>query len=321
MNGKGLVIRNVILIAVCVLLAALLAGMMYLSEQSDKERKEVAEELQAQAKQYEREIAEIRSNLSQMEKSITYSGDMAEAMVGFVVSKEADLDYIKTVSEEFDFEPVVIVDCTEGLSDVRDLLDTACDARWEIMLTASSFSENVNSDVVEILSYIKDIGARSADVFLLRNDSYTNKNVQLLIDDGFVGYTKYNQSTPMAGVTDEGYVYFDYSYLQSMQTSVSDRLYSLCANKTALIVAFDMDAVNSGSVTDDYVAALLERLGDYATEGQCRIASVEEVVIELSSANKTEEERRAEYEEYAAQQQVRIDELEEIVREIYSQMG
>ncbi len=321
MNRQGIGVRNTVLIILCVVLAALLAGMMYVSKQSEKAKEAEAEELKAQAKQYEDELAQIRGDLSVREKSITYDSDTAEVMVGFLISEENDIDYIKSVAEEFYFRPVLIVDCKGDLSNVKTLIHAASGTGWEIMLTATSFSESINANVVEVLSYMKSIDAKDSGVFLIRNDSYTNKNVQLLIDDGFIGYTKYNQTTPAAGVTDDGYVYFDYSYLQSMKTSVADRLYSLCANKTALIVVFDMKSMHSGDVTEDYAARLLELLKEYEENGQCQIASVEEVVLELSGANATEEERRANYEEYAAEQQPRIDELEKMIREIYSQMG
>ncbi|MCD8132534.1 MAG: hypothetical protein LUE19_01610 [Clostridiales bacterium] len=319
MYGRGRLIRNILFAVIAILLAGGLAFMIYSDEQAQKEQAEAVREIQAEARSYEVELNDLRSELSSLEKSTSYTSDRAEIMVGFIASDVSDMEYISDKAQAYGFPPVLVIDCTMDISDIEVIVEAA-DENWEIMLYASPFSDESNENVLSVLSYLESAGRDETGVFFLRNSDNSSPNIQMLVDDGFIGYTNYHSESPAAGQTEDGYVYFDYSLIQSTGTAVEDRLSVLYSNKTSMIVIFDMGSIDSGTITETYVTEFMEELQDYAEDDACSFATVEEVVRELSEINMTEAELQAEYEEQAAEIQERIDELEEIISDIYSRI-
>lgn len=319
MYGRGRLIRNILFAVISVILAGGLAFMIYSDEQEQKERAAAILELQAEARPYEVELNNLQSELSSLEKNTSYTSDRAEIMVGFIASEVLDIEYIRDKAQVYGFPPVLVVDCTMDISDIEEIIEAA-DENWEIMLYASPFSDDSNENVLAVLSYLEAVGRGDTGVFFLRNSDNSSQNVQMLVDDGFFGYTNYHSESPTAGQTEDGYVYFDYSLIQSTGTVVEDRLSVLCGNKSSMIVIFDMESIDSGAITETYVTEFMEELQNYTIDDACSFATVEEVVQELSEINMTEAQQQADYEEQAEEIQERIDELKEIISDIYSRI-
>lgn len=319
MYGRGRLIRNILFAVISILLAGGLAFMIYSDEQEQKEQAEAIQELQAEARPYEVELNNLQSELSSLEKNTGYTSDRAEIMVGFIASELSDIEYISDKAQAYGFSPVLVVDCTMDISDIEEIVEAA-DENWEIMLYVSSFSEESNESVLTVLSYLDSIEKDETGVFFLRNDYASDENIRLLADDGFIGYTLYHSSSPAAGQTGDGSVYFDYSYIRSDEGTIDDRLSVLYSNKASMLIVFDMDKINSGEISGSYITGVLDKIQNYASQENCCFATVEEVVWELSEINMTEAELQAEYEEQAAEIQERMDELEEIISEIYSRI-
>ncbi|MCC8081352.1 MAG: hypothetical protein LIO80_05020 [Lachnospiraceae bacterium] len=312
-------IFNTIFVIFIVLLAGVLAYMIYTNNEHRKAQSEAVTELQAEVRPYEVEQQNLEAELEALQSSVSYSSEEAEILVGFVVSDTSDISWIEEKATAYSFSPVLIIDCTLDRDVIEEVLETA-EESWEIMLYASDFSEETNDSVLSVQSYLESVGREHCGVFFLRGDYSTDSNIQLLADDGFTGYTSYNSDSPEAGQTEDGFVYFDYSYLTSTGTSVSSRISELYRNKTSMIVAFDMASIDSGSLTENYVVSLLDSLQSYTENDDCSFSTVAAVVEELSEINMTEAQRQAEYEAQIAEIQERIDELEEIISDIYSRM-
>lgn len=86
-----------------------------------------------------------------------------------------------------------------------------------------------------------------------------------------------------------------------------------------MLIALDMESINSGSLTEDYVTDLMDTLQSYVEQEDCTFSTVADVVTELSEINSTEAVNQASYGEQIAEIQARIDELEEIINGIYAQ--
>lgn len=311
--------RNLFCAVLCILAVAALGYLVYTSRQQEKELTASLNALQAEAKTYESELADLRLELNSLPDTFSYSSEEAEIMVGFNVTSAEDIAYIEEKSETNDFSPVLVIDCTMETEDIETIVEAA-DADWEIMLYATDFSEAANDDVLKVLSWMESIEREQTGVFLLRDAYSSESNMQLLADDGFIGYTSYHDSSPQIGQTEDGYVYFDYSYLISSETVINDRLSALYSSKASMIVVFDMFSINSGSVSKSYVTSLLNTMQGYAKQEDCSFSTVADVVEELSGINEIEAENQEEYEEQAAEIQERIDELEETISNIYDQL-
>ncbi|MCD8380483.1 MAG: hypothetical protein LUC95_09270 [Lachnospiraceae bacterium] len=311
--------RNVICILLSVLLAAGLGFLYYRDRQQENVQTDTIEALQAEAAPYENELNELRSQLSGLESSFTYTREKASVMVGFAVTDAAELSYIEEKAAQYGFSPVLVLDCTMELTDVEAIVEAA-DEDWEIMLYAANFSEEANDDVLAVLSYLEDAGRKDTGMFLLRGGYDGAANIELLAQDGFVGYTSYHEETPQAGQTEEGYVYFDYSYLSAEGTGVTGRLAALLSRKAAMIVVFDMASVDAGALPETYVDSLLKLLQEYDEREDCAFSTVADVVEELSGINALLAASEAEYEAQAAALSEQIAELEETVAGIYARL-
>ncbi len=316
MYNRNTLIRNVICVAVSVILLGWLVYMIHSANKKNSMQSEAIEAAKTEAYPYEKELRQLEAELEDMQEGIAYASDRAEIMVGFIPTSPDDLSYIKKQSQEYGFLPVIVLDCTLE-KEVRESIIERMDKTWELMLYASKFSEEENKSVKSVLDYIKDNNHEHTGVFFLRNDYRTTENVQLLKDDGFIGYTVYNTDSPKAGQYDDGTVYFDYSYISSTSTSVGNRLASFYENKTSIIVVIDVASINDDKLDDEYITALFEALEKYADYDDCSFATVEDVVEELSNVNSIESDNAEELEADTSDIQKRIDELENIIFDIY----
>ncbi|MCD7864408.1 MAG: hypothetical protein LUG61_13105 [Lachnospiraceae bacterium] len=308
-------LRNIVCAILCILVAAVLVFMYDTNRQQEKAQTAALQALQDELQPYEAELQELRAELSELEAGVSYTSAEADIMVGFALSGMSDLSYIGEKAEAYGFAPVLVIDCTMEMEDIEAIVDAA-DKDWEIMLYASDFSEESNENVVVVMDYLESIGREHTGVFFLRSDYSSARNIQLLIEDGFIGYTGYSDS-PTAGQTEDGLIYFDYSYLTASGTTITSRLASLYSSKSTIIVAFDMASINSGSLSETYVVSLFDTLQNYAEKEDCSFCTAADAVQELSEVNSIEAANQEAYEEQAAEIQERMEELKETIAQIY----
>ncbi len=272
----------------------------------------------AEAKPYEDELTELKRSITKAADELSDTSETARFIVGYIISSEEDITYAEEQAAEYGFEPVIILDCYDSLSDLLNLSVAASEAGHEIMLTASAFTSAANDNAISLLYYMDRNGIEYSQVFLLRSDYYSDSSIEMLISDGFVGYTVYNTS-PTSGVTEDGYVTFDYSYLTTDSSSYT-RFSSSYSNLASMVIAVDMDSIRTGTLTESFVLTLLSTISSYSENDNCEFSSVSDVVECLLEENQSMEERTAEYEAYVAECEQRIEELEEIIAEIYAQL-
>ncbi|MCC8029589.1 MAG: hypothetical protein LIO75_07330 [Lachnospiraceae bacterium] len=308
---------GIICVVICALLAGILVYMVYTNNRNRQAQSEAMTALQEEARPYEVELQNLKSELASLEDSVSYTSEEAEIMVGFVVSDVSDLSFIEEQAADYGFSPVIIIDCTMDMDVIEEILETA-DESWEIMLYASDFPEEVNDSILSVISCLESMNREHCGVFFLRGDYSTDSNIQLLADDGFIGYTDYNSETPKAGQAEDGSVYFDYSYVNSTGTMMSSRVSALYSSKSSILVAISMASINFGTLTEADAVNILDSLQTYTENDDCSFSTVAAVVEEYSAVNELETERQADYEKQTAEIQARIDELEEIIDEIYA---
>ncbi|MCD7847982.1 MAG: hypothetical protein LUG49_08170 [Oscillospiraceae bacterium] len=316
--GTSHVRRNIIfaLLSVIVLVVFCVLAYNYKSKSSDdKSRLEAAV---AEAKVYEDEVTALKRSITAAADDLADKSETARFVIGYVISSDDDITHAEEQGAEYGFEPVLVLDCVDSLVELEALAYSASNTGHEIMLTASVFTSETNETVQSLISYMSANGIEYSDIFLLRSDYYSDASLEMIIADGFAGYTVYN-TTPTAGLTSDGYVTFDYSYLTVDSTSYT-RFSSSYSNMASMMIAVDMDSVRAGTLTEGFITTLLSTLSIYAENDNCEFSSIADVENALLTANETAEQRQAEYEAYVAECEERIAELEEIIAEIYAQL-
>ncbi|MCC8063598.1 MAG: hypothetical protein LIO70_00755 [Clostridiales bacterium] len=316
-------LKTILCMLLSILMAAFLIVAFYRDSRLAQAQADAIAEVLAEAQPYEQELEAIESELEEMAAAVPYVSETARFVIAFELSAVSDLSYIREVAETYQFTPVLVLDCTDDLETLEGYLEAAADTGWEIMLFANSFSAEVNEDVLAVRDALEQRGMEDTGVFLLRTDYATTENIQLLLEDGFIGYTVYNE-TPLAGYArddEESVIYFDYSYMQTVNETINSRLALTYANKCVMLTLFDLERVWNGPMSESYVASILELVQTYAGYDDACVSTIAEVAAELNEAQEAEAERQQAYDEYAAQQQERIDELNELIDGIYSKLS
>ncbi|MCD7844198.1 MAG: hypothetical protein LUG17_06220, partial [Clostridiales bacterium] len=208
MYGRKIKLQTILCVLLSAVFACALGWMLYTEYRQEAAFSAASQALKEEAAPYVTQRQALLSELDELESSAACFSDEARFMVGFLVSDVSDLSYIREKAETYGFSPVLVLDCAMVETDLKQLLDAAED-QWEVMLYISPFSAETNDDVLAALSCLDSIGKDHTGVFFLRYEDNSDANVQLLLEDGFLGYTSYSD-TPTAGQTDDVTVYFDY---------------------------------------------------------------------------------------------------------------
>ncbi len=316
-DGAG--IRNMVCAVLSILLAGVIVFMFCTENKKENARVAAVQAVVEEVPSYEKELQDLRSELSNLQDRISYSSEEAEIMVGFVASGVSDFDYIADTASAYHFFPVLIIDCTMEMDAIKDMIKTA-DESWEIMLYAPTFSEEINADILSVMACLENEGKEHTGVFFLRSDYSTDANIQMLKEDGFLGYTSYHSESPEAGQRENGVVYFDYSYLSTSGTSVVRRISAMYDNRASMIFALDMNSINNGALAEAYVTELFDTLQGYAEKENCSFSTMGNVISELSEVNSIEAVNQGSYKEQAAEIQAQINEMEERINELYNKL-
>jgi len=305
---------RVALTIIAVLLGLVLAGFVFRSNAIEEQQRQHVLDLQAEARPYEVELEEIKSELRTAESRFFSTHETACLALGVRPIEGEDIARTEELLQNRDVSPVLVLDCeSENLSEI---LDAASEKDWEVMLTTTPMNEQSNLLITAAMKQLEERGMRRSDVFLLRNDDISDEAIALLASDGFRGFTRY-QNAAGSGITEDGMAWFSYIYYRSAQINLGTWLSSLIGNSGAMIITLDMEAMHSGALGEDHVKQFLDAVEQYASEGNLKFTSTADIVEEIILAHSSKEDRQAIYNAYLAERQARIDELNETIDSIY----
>lgn len=98
---------------VVLLLTAVLARMFFVNHRQAQRRAAHMQQLQAEARLYEREIKEIRSELAQRERAIKTQTDTSGILFGFLPTSTDDFAEIDKLASAHAITPVILLDCSQ----------------------------------------------------------------------------------------------------------------------------------------------------------------------------------------------------------------
>ena len=306
---------KVALTIIGVLLGLVLAGFVFRSNAIEEQQRQHVFALQAEARPYEVELEEIKSELRTAESRFFTTHETACLALGVRAVEGADVAWIEELLLNSDVSPVLVLDCES--QNLAEILDAASDKDWEVMLTTTPISVQSNRLITAAMEQLEARGMRRSDVFLLRNDDISDEAIALLASDGFQGFTRY-QNAAGSGITEDGMAWFSYIYYRSAQTNLGSWLSSLIGNSGAMIITLDMEAMHSGALGEEHVKQFLDAVERYASEGNLKFTPTAEIVEEILLANAGKEDRQAMYDAYLTERQARIDELNETIDGIYA---
>lgn len=307
---------RIALIIVAALMGLALAGMVYRSNAIEAQRSRHIMELQAEARPYEVELESVRNELKDAENQFFTTHETARLALGLYAVEPEDITWAELQLEARGLSPVLVLDCASDR--FSELLDAASGKDWEVMLTASPLTAETAAMILPAMEQVDASGVKRSDVFLLRNNDFSDEAVQAVGAAGFKGFTRY-QNAANSGTTEDGLAWFSYIFYRSAQTNLGSWLASLVGNSGAMIITLDMEAIHSGELTEQNVKRFLDVVEQYSDEGDLQFSSTADILDDIARADLDKDDRQRLYDEYVAERRTRVDALEQTINGIYEQ--
>ena len=128
---------------VVLLLTAVLAGMFFVNHRQAQRRAAHMQQLQAEARPYEREIKEIRSELAQRERAIKTQTDTSGILFGFLPTSTDDFAEIDKLASAHAITPVILLDCSQEKEALTAILKNTVDRNYEVVLAGLQFDDDI----------------------------------------------------------------------------------------------------------------------------------------------------------------------------------
>ena len=301
---------------VVLLLAAVLAGLLVVNRRQDQRHAAHMQQLQAEARPYEREISQIRSDLAQREQAIQTSDDTSGILFGFVPTTVDDLAQIDKLAAAYDIAPVIILDCSQEKATLTALLQKAAARNYEVVFAGLQFDEDILQTADELKALLAQTDEHQSPAFLLRRTVDTKANRQLLQQHGYTDLILYTDSL-QSGMLDNGDPYICYGFFRS-PSYYPDYLAQIVSAHTMMLASFDFAAIHDGTLKITDVENFIALADKRKTADELRyMGRLSSAFQAAADQNATQQERQEAYETYQAEQEKRIAELEEKINAIY----
>lgn len=296
------------------LLAAVLAGMLFVNHRQEQRRTAHMQQLQAEARPYEREINEIRSDLSQRERAIKTQTDTSGILFGFVPTSADDFTEIDKLASAHSIDPVILLDCSQEKETLTAILKKAVDKNYEVVLAGLQFDD----DILQTADELKDLLPENAKnpAFLLRHTVDTEANRNLLQEHGYTDLILYTDSL-QSGTLDNGDPYICYGFFKSPDY-FSNYISQIVSAHTTILAFFDFAEIHDGTLKITNVENFIVMAEEQEADNKLRYVDLNSAFQAVADQNATQQERQEAYETYQAEQEMRIQELEEKISAIYS---
>lgn len=312
---KKKILKGIAAAASIVLGVALVLGL-YMDRKEEQQKSAQLARQNEEAQPYEKEIKKINVQMEERKQELSYISDTAKLLVGYRMYVPENLAMIQKQAETYGFSPIIVLDCGTELEQLTTLIQTVAGEGWDIMLTGSPTVDEFDEKVTKVRDVMGKLGISDTGVFLLRDSDYSEENVEILVANGFKGYTCYS-SEVTNGCEEDGTVYFEYWYYKQDSSLLKDKMEQMVSGRKTMIVVFGLESLQTDDLSEEDIEKALDLTKGYVEDGKMVYSSTAEVVHELSNINEIKAQRQAEYEEYAAQQQEKIAELKEKIDQIY----
>ena len=125
------------------LLAVVLFGLLFVNHRQEQRQAAHMQQLQKEARSYQLEIDEIRSDLAQRELAVKTTEDTSGILFGFVPASTANFAEIDKLAAEHSLTPVIILDCSQEKDVLTAILKKAVEKDYEVVLAGLQFDESI----------------------------------------------------------------------------------------------------------------------------------------------------------------------------------
>ena len=290
--------------------------LVFENNQKEQKRQKHIEALQKEAEPYETEIQEIRADLESKYSAIYSSSDSSGVMTGFVLTSAKDLELVKKVTEQYNFTPVIVLDCALPQDTLTEILQKASEEKYEIMLSGMTFDE----DVLRMADSVREEGTEygySQDMaFMIRRDCDSEENRSLLEQHGYRDIICFDNS--MKSEISGEMRYLPYWFVRSKVSAYTNAIEYAISEKADMIWLFNLAETESGELSEEIITDFLKILNTRVTEGTMHCIKLTDAFYILAEKEGLTQDAEEEYAQYKEEQEKRISELEEKVDEIYS---
>lgn len=125
------------------LLAVLLFGLLFVNHRQEQRQAAHMQQLQKEARSYQLEIGEIRSDLAQRELAVKTTEDTSGILFDFVPASTANFAEIDKLVAEHSLTPVIMLDCSQEKDVLTAILKKAVEKDYEVVLVGLQFDESI----------------------------------------------------------------------------------------------------------------------------------------------------------------------------------
>lgn len=301
---------------VVLLLTAVLAGMFFVNHRQAQRRAAHMQQLQAEARPYEREIKEIRSELAQRERAIKTQTDTSGILFGFLPTSTDDFAEIDKLASAHAITPVILLDCSQEKEALTAILKKTVDRNYEVVLAGLQFDDDILQTADEMKDTLAQLNDAKSPAFLLRSNENTEENRNLLNEHGYTELILYDDSL-QAGMQENGKPYICYGFFKQ-PVYYSNYISQVVTAHTMMLASFDFSTIQNGRLKIADVERFIEMAAEQKADSKLRYVDLNSAFQAVADQNATQQERQEAYEAYAAGQEERIQELEGKVHTIYS---
>lgn len=303
-------------IALIVFLVALMAVMMITDKQEQDRRETHIQELQKEARPYEFELNQIRSELQNREKEIKSTPDISSVIIGFVPTCADDIAVVKELTEDYDFTPIIILDCSMDESVLHKIINKSVAENYEMIAAGMTFDTNVLKRADTIKTLLTKYGDKQESAFFLRSICDTVGNREDLKQHGYKNLVRYSESL-ISEVDNSGVPCICYAFIKPSVVN-SDLVSQVAAACSYTVLTFDFSDIHSGDIGKTDITELLTIIENQVSAGKLLYKNLTEAFNDVVELESLSQQHKEEYEQYKTEKQKRIDGLEEIIDEIYS---
>lgn len=304
--------KKVLCIVLSIIILACIGVILVLDKQQKDRQAAHIKELQKEARSYEKEIDQIRSEIEERKKEVESSSDVSGVIIGFVPTSVVDIEMIKEITAELQFTPLIVLDCALDEYMLQGIAQATIAEGYDLVLSGMTFDASVLEKADNIKTLVYEYGYDQEPTFFLEHACDTEENRNQLKQHGYKNMVRYSESFD-SGTDDSGDPFISYEFISDSDADVN--FISKVANAHSYIVmAFNFSDIYSGVIEKTDIAVFLGAIEQSVAVHVMKYTNLTEAFNAVVEKDRVAKEN----EEYEIAQQQRIEELEKMISEIYS---
>ena len=299
----------------CAAAVAVIAVMAVQRHNHNVRRAAYISGLESEARPYEVELNQIKRELNAMEGQEPETSGPGGAVVAYDISDPDQMEMIQTQARQYGFDPVVALNLQS--KDLRTLTYALYETGYDIILTYSTFDEEVPELIEQFRKTVSGYDFPDIDTFLLRENDDTPEHREMLTEAGITRIVYYSDKVD-SGPVDGEYVQINYSYINKSGYSPKNRLRALENSEQAVVFVFHMLSLENGDISEKQIQQVLDSILQKVRDRAAVFANLEEAEEIVRERAQTVDAQLKEFQQRQEDLTARAAELQKTIDGIYS---